>query len=170
MSKKVMLIDDATGESISLANGTDGYVLTYEGDTSEPVWAAGGGGGSSGYDLLGQTVGNPATNEVLARYRAARAFTISDDETKHNFTCVTRPASGSVVLTVYKTAIASGTKSAVFTATFAFDSTQGNDNYYVAAIGTVANNSVAAGDLVTVECGTTQAAFDTVVWAVYGTA
>ena len=93
-----------------------------------------------------------------------------DDETKHSFTCDTRPSSGSVVLTVYRTAIADGAKSVIFTATFAFDSTQGTDDYYVAAIGTVANNSVAVGDLVTVECGTTQAVFDTVVWAVYGTA
>jgi hypothetical protein len=48
MSKKVLLIDDATGEYLPVANGTDGYVLTYDGDTSTPVWAAGGGGGGSG--------------------------------------------------------------------------------------------------------------------------
>jgi hypothetical protein len=151
------------GKVIAVAAGGTSYEFVTQS-------GGGGGGGSNTYDLMGQANGTPSTNEVIARYRAARAFTISDDETKHIFSCLVRPSSGSVAITVHKIAASTGTKSAVFAVTFASNAAQSLDLTYPGSIGTVSSaNSVAAGDLITVECGTTNSAFDTPIWTIFGT-
>jgi hypothetical protein len=168
MSKPVILLD--AGQLVSLVGSADGDVLTWNG-TEWVSEAGGGGGGSSGaYDLRGMFVGNPATSAVIDRFVADRAVTVSTTTTDHRFYCATLPASGTVVLTVCKTPLAGTGKVAMFTATYTAGGTAAGNGLYAATIGTVANNTLIAGDLVTVEVGTTQAAFATPVWTIAGTA
>ena len=165
MSKPVILLD--AGQLVSLVGSADGDVLTWNG--TEWVSEAGGGGGGSGaYDLRGMFVGNPASSAVIDRFVADRAATISTTTTDHRFCCATLPASGTVVLTAYKTPLAGTGKVAMFTATYTAGGSATGNGLYAATIGTVANNTLIAGDLVTVEVGTTQAAFSTPVWTIYG--
>lgn len=169
MSKPVILLGD--GQLVSLAGSADGDVLTWDGTLGEWVSEAGGGGGGSGaYDLRGMFVGNPASSAIIDRFVADRAVTVSTTTTDHRFSCVVLPASGTVVLTIYKTPIAGTGKVAMFTATYAAGGAVAGNGLYAATIGTVSNNTLVAGDLVTVEVGTTQAAFATPVWTIAGTA
>ena len=168
MSKPVILLD--AGQLVSLAGTTDGDVLTWNGSASEWVSQAAGGGGSGAYDLRGMFVGNPASSAVIDRFVSDRAVTISTTVADHRFYCVTLPASGTVVLTVYKTPLAATGKVELFTATYTAGGTVAGNGLYAATIGTVSNNTLVAGDLVTVEVGTTQAAFATPVWTISGTA
>jgi hypothetical protein len=167
MSKPVILLD--AGQLVSLAGANDNDVLTWDAGESEWV-AAAGSGGPAPYDLRGMFVGNPATSAVIDRFVADRAITISTTTTDHRFSCVTLPASGTVVLTVHKTPLAGTGKVAMFTATYTSGGAAAGNGLYAATIGTVANNTLIAGDLVTVEVGTTQAAFATPVWTIAGTA
>jgi hypothetical protein len=154
---------------VGLAPGTSGRFLQTQGASANPQWAdvtvpA------QPYDLRGMFVGNPASSAVIDRFVADRAVTISTTTTDHRFYCVTLPASGTVVLTVYKTPLAGTGKVAIFTATYTSGGAAAGNGLYAATIGTVSNNTLVAGDLVTVEVGTTQAAFATPVWTISGTA
>ena len=153
---------------VGLAPGTNGQFLQTQGASANPQWASV--TASAPYDLRGMFVGNPATSSVIDRFVADRAVTVSTTTTDHRFYCATLPASGTVVLTVYKTPLAGTGKVAMFTATYTAGGTAAGNGLYVATIGTVSNNTLVAGDLVTVEVGTTQAAFATPVWTIAGTA
>ena len=156
---------------VGLAPGTNGQFLQTQGAGADPQWAAAGGGGGSGaYDLRGMFVGNPASSAVIDRFVADRAVTVSTTTTDHRFYCATLPASGTVVLTACKTPLAGTGKVAMFTATYTAGGTAAGNGLYAATIGAVSNNTLVAGDLVTVEVGTTQAAFATPVWTISGTA
>jgi len=112
MSKKVLLIDDATGEYLPVANGTDGYVLTYDGDTSTPVWAAGGGGGgSNAADIMVNTTGVYGNSDVVLRLIAARAMSVTS--TGSYFKCLTASSATKLV-----TVAQSGSASTSFDVTF----------------------------------------------------
>jgi hypothetical protein len=115
-------------------------------------------------------VGNPASSAVIDRFVADREVTVSTTTTDHRFYCATLPASGTVVLTACKTPLAGTGKVAMFTATYTAGGTAAGNGLYAATIGAVSNNTLIAGDLVTVEVGTTQAAFATPVWTISGTA
>lgn len=168
MSKPVVLLD--AGQLISLVGSADGDVLTWNGTEWVSEAGGGGGGGSGAYDLRGNFVGNPASSAVIDRFVADRAVTVSTTTTDHRFYCATLPASGTVILTVCKTPLDGTGKVAMFTATYTAGGTAAGNGLYAATIGAVSNNTLIAGDLVTVEVGTTQAAFATPVWTISGTA
>jgi hypothetical protein len=155
----------------SLELTTGGSAGQYLGYGTPPTWSTP--TLTQAYDLRGKFVGNPASSIILDSFAADRSFTIGATNTLHKFYCTTPPPVGqSVQLTIKKTPIAGGGAVTVFTATF-FDSTtnpQSNNGLYPATIGSVSNNTVAVGDLITVEMGTTQAAFTTPIWTIYGTA
>ena len=155
---------------VGLAPGNSGQFLQTQGASANPQWATAGGGGSGAYDLRGMFVGNPATSAVIDRFVADRAVTVSTTTTDHRFYCATLPASGTVVLTVCQTPLAGTGKVAMFVVTYTAGGTAAGNGLYAATIGTVSNNTLVAGDLVTVEVGTTQAAFATPVWTIAGTA
>ena len=153
---------------VGLAPGTNGQFLQTQGASANPQWASV--TASAPYDLRGNFVGNPASSSVIDRFVADRAVTVSTTTTDHRFCCVTLPASGTVVLTVHKTPLAGTGKVALFTVTYTAGGAAAGNGLYAATIGTVSNNTLVAGDLVTVEVGTTQAAFATPVWTISGTA
>jgi hypothetical protein len=149
-------------DSLELTTGgTTGQFLKYN-SGSAPTWADA--AVASPYDFRGGFPGNPATNAILDRFVAARAFTISATESDQYFRALATTDGADVVITVKK----NGT--AVFTATFPSTATLSN-GYYVGVIGTIdeAQDNVAVGDIITVEMGTTNAAFNTPIWTVYGT-
>jgi len=153
---------------VGLAPGTNGQFLQTQGASANPQWASV--TASAPYDLRGNFVGNPASSSVIDRFVADRAVTVSTTTTDHRFYCATLPASGTVVLTVHKTPLAGTGKVAMFTVTYTAGGAAAGNGLYAATIGTVSNNTLVAGDLVTVEVGTTQAAFATPVWTISGTA
>jgi hypothetical protein len=169
------LANGGTNKALTAANGqvvysdADSLELTTGGAAGQflqfgtpPTWAVP--TVSTPYDFRGGFPGNPATSAVLDRFVAARAFTISATESDQYFRALATTDGADVVITVKK----NGT--AVFTATFTSTATTQN-GYYVGVIGTIdeAQDNVAAGDIITVEMGTTNAAFSTPIWTVYGT-
>jgi hypothetical protein len=123
--------------------------------------------GITPYDLRGKFVGNPATGLVLDTFVADRAFTIGATNTLHKFWADEKTAGADVVITVQRTR--AGSTSTIFTATSASGDAALN-GYYPMTISAVSNNDIAVDDLVEVVMGTTQAAFSTPVWTIYGTA
>jgi hypothetical protein len=123
--------------------------------------------GITPYDLRGNFVGNPATGRVLDTFVADRAFTIGATNTLHKFWADEKTAGDDVVITVQRTR--AGVTSTIFTATSASTDTALN-GYWPMTISAVANNAIEVNDLVEVVMGTTQAAFSTPVWTIYGTA
>ena len=126
--------------------------------------------GITPYDLRGAFIGNPASSAVIDRFVADRAFTISATAADHQFYASALPSTGTVTLTAKKTPISGGGAVTVFVATYTAGGSVSNNGLYAATIGAVSNNSIAVGDLVSVEVGTTEASFQTPVWTIYGTA
>ncbi len=162
MANRVILLDGAKLDGL---DGTsNGDVLTWSSGSSSwssqsPIAAQ--------YDLGGQVVGNPATSEVVFRYVSSRSMTISATSADHQFYCVALPGTGTVTLTVKKTPIAGGGAVNVFVATYTAGGSVAGNGLYAATIGSVSNNTVVAGDLITVEVGTTEAAFTAPVFTIY---
>jgi hypothetical protein len=123
------------------------------------------------YDLRGAFVGNPAAGLVIDTFVADRTIAIGAS-TAHQFYCSTPPASGTVVVTVAKKAISGGAVTTIFTATFKDSATnpQAGNGLYPATLAAGTDSTLLAGDIVTVTVGTTQAAFASPVWTIYGTA
>jgi hypothetical protein len=178
MSKPVLL-SGGNGKVSELAGTANGQFLVNNGSNEVvfssateptagqvPVWSGSAWTpGSTAYDLRGSFIGNPATGVVIDRFVADRAFTISATNTQHKFWADEKTAGADVVLTVRRTR--AGTTSTIFTATSASGDTILN-GYYPMTISAVSNNAIQVDDLVEVVMGTTQAAFSTPVWTIYG--
>jgi hypothetical protein len=134
------------------------------------VSAGGGGGGSGAHDIRGSFVGTPAAGSVIDRYVPARAFTVSATAADHRFYCASLPAAGqTVTLVVKKKAIADGATTTVMTWTISNSGQAAANNglYAMTISGSVADNTLAAGDLLTVETsGAVDAAFATPIWTI----
>jgi len=150
---------------------TESLIGTVAGQV--PVWNAttGWNAGSQAYDLRGRFVGNPAATLVIDTFVADRDISISNSATEHQFYCSVPPASGTVVLTIAKK-LNSGaaTVTTIFTATFNTAAVTPVDlnGLYKATITPGTDCTFVAGDIVTVTVDTTQAAFSTPVWTIYG--
>lgn len=154
---------------VGLAPGTSGHFLKTNGVGANPEWAAAG-GGSAPYDVLGRFAGNPATNAVLYSSPVPRSVTVSTTTGNHYFYASALPSSGQSVITVYKTLASNGTKSALFTATWTAGQAAASNGLYQAVISSVSNNTLVAGDVLSVEMGTTNTSFVNPQFAVSATA
>jgi hypothetical protein len=163
MSAIKPLLTGGNGKSNDLIGAFAGQVPVWDATTG---WNA----GSQAYDLRGRFVGNPASTLVIDTFVADRAISISNSATEHQFYCSVPPASGTVVLTIAKKAIIDGADTTIFTATFNTAAVTPIDlnGLYKATITPGTNCAFLAGDIVTVTVGTTQAAFSTPVWTIYG--
>lgn len=126
--------------------------------------------GLTPYDVLGRFAGNPATNAVLYSSPVPRSVTVSTTTGNHYFYASALPSAGTSVITVYKTLASNGTKSALFTATWTAGQAAASNGLYQAVIGTVSNNTLVAGDVLSVEMGTTNTSFVNPQFAVSATA
>jgi alkyl hydroperoxide reductase subunit AhpF len=68
---------------------------------------------------------------------------------------------------VKKTPIAGGGAVTVFAATYTAGGSVAGNGLYAATIGSVSNNTVAIGDLITIEVGTTDPSFTTPVYTIH---
>lgn len=165
----VVYSDADSMEILASASGDDGKFLKSNG-TSPPSWATV--VTTQSYDLRGAFIGNPATGLVIDTFVADRVFAIAGTSA-HQFYCAVPPATGqTVVVTVAKKAISDGAATTLFTATFKDSATNpiAGNGLYPATLAAGTDSSFAAGDLVTVTVGTTNASFQSPVWTIYGTA
>ena len=157
-----------TGTALGVtAAGTNGQFLKSNG-ASAPTWADV--TATAPYDILGRFAGNPASSAVLYSSPVPRSVTVSTTTGNHYFYASALPSAGTSVLTVYKTLASNGTKSALFTATWTAGQAAASNGLYQAVIGTVSNNTLAAGDVLSVEMGTTNTSFVNPQFAVSATA
>ena len=154
---------------VGLAPGTSGQFLQTQGAGANPQWASAG-SATTPYDILGRFAGNPATNAVLYSSPVPRAVTVSTTTGNHYFYASALPSAGTSVITVYKTLASNGTKSALFTATWTAGQAAASNGLYQAVIGVVSNNTLVAGDVLSVEMGTTNTSFVNPQFAVSATA
>lgn len=129
--------------------------------------------GITPYDLRGWFPGTPATG-IIDRFVADRAVTISATSSDHKFYCKDLPAiSQTVTMVVKKTAIADGAVTTIMTwlITNSAQSAANNGLYVMSISGSIANNTLLAGDQLTVEMsGAVDASFSTPVWTIFATA
>ena len=154
---------------VGLAPGTSGQFLKTNGAGANPEWASAG-SATTPYDVLGRFAGNPASSSVLYSSPVPRAVTVSTTIGNHYFYASALPSAGTSVITVYKTLASNGTKSALFTATWTAGQAAASNGLYQAVIGTVSNNTLVAGDVLSVEMGTTNTSFTNPQFAVSATA
>jgi len=122
-----ILYDDGTAWT-ALAAGTSGQILKSNGSAA-PSWT------DEKYDLAGAAYGMPEASAEIYRFVATRNFTLSSTATNHKF--VSRVASaGTAIFTVKRNSDVIGT------ATFNAGSTTN--------LGSVANNSISVGDVITI--------------------
>lgn len=110
----------------------------------------------SPYDVSGEAAGTLALNDEIWHFVATRAFTLSTTTTNHKAGAVIAP-SGTCVITVYK----NNTSTAVFTITYTASAT--------GVIGTVSNNTVAAGDLLFAKITSGPSTISNPYWTFFGT-
>ena len=108
------------------------------------------------YDVSGEAAGTLANGDEIWHFEAVRAFTLSTTTTNHRAGAVTAP-SGTCVITVYK----NNTSTQVFTITYTSSAT--------GAIGSVTNNTVAAGDVLFAKITSGPSTISNPYWTLYGT-
>ena len=154
---------------VGLAPGTSGQFLQTQGAGANPQWASAG-SATTPYDVLGRFAGNPASSAVLYSSPVPRAVTVSTTTGNHYFYASALPSSGTSVITVHKTPASGTGKVALFTATWTAGQAAASNGLYQAVIGTVSNNTLVAGDVLSVEMGTTNTSFTNPQFAVSATA
>ena len=154
---------------VGLAPGTSGQFLQTQGAGANPQWASAG-SATTPYDVLGRFAGNPASSAVLYSSPVPRAVTVSTTTGNHYFYASALPSAGTSVITVHKTPASGTGKVALFTATWTAGQAAALNGLYQAVIGTVSNNTLVAGDVLSVEMGTTNTLFVNPQFAVSATA
>ena len=154
---------------VGLAPGTSGQFLKTNGASANPEWASAG-SATTPYDVLGRFAGNPASSAVLYSSPVPRAVTVSTTTGNHYFYASALPSAGTSVITVHKTPASGTGKVALFTATWTAGQAAASNGLYQAVIGTVSNNTLVAGDVLSVEMGTTNTLFVNPQFAVSATA